>query len=166
MKGNELVEQPKPSSKSAIITAKKISDKYKKNRNKPNIDVVEEIRKVASKKSTQIAAKKLSNKYRKMRYKKPPPMYLVNEEDIQTIDHNDDTSIVDVISKKGAAVTANKIKKKYKKMRAKRNNVPFDLNGVEKAETINYVDNTDIANLKLNKNAIIATKKLVTNTKN
>ena len=58
-----------------------------------------------------------------MRYKKPPPMYLVNEEDIETIDYNDDTSIVDVISKKGAAVAANKIKKKYKKMRAKRNNL-------------------------------------------
>ena len=45
-------------------------------------------------------------------------------------------------------------------MRAKRNNLPFDLNGVEKAETINYVDNTDIADLKLNKNAITAAKKI------
>ena len=102
------------------------------------------------KKNAQIAAKKISNKYKKMRYKKPPPMYLVNEEDIETIDYNDDASIVDVISKKGAAVAANKIKKKYKKMRAKRNNLPFDLNGVEKAETITYVHNTDIADLKLN----------------
>ena len=33
-----------------------------------------------------------------MRYKKPPPMYFVNEEDIQTTDYNDDTSIVDVTS--------------------------------------------------------------------
>ena len=87
-------------------------------------------------------------------------MYLVNEEDIETIDYSDDTSIVDVISKKGAALAANKIKEKYKEIRTKRNNSPFDLNGVEKAETINYVDNTDIADLKLNKNAVITAKKI------
>ena len=35
-----------------------------------------------------------------MRYKKPPPNFLVNEEDIETIDYNDDTSFDDVLSKK------------------------------------------------------------------
>ena len=40
------------------ITAKKISDKYRKIRNKRNIDVIKEIQEVASKKSAQIAAKK------------------------------------------------------------------------------------------------------------
>ena len=58
IKGKEIIEEPKPSSKSARRADKKISDKYKKIRNKRNIDVVEEIREVASKKSVQIAAKK------------------------------------------------------------------------------------------------------------
>ena len=37
IKGVEIIELPKPSSKSARITAKKISNKYKKIRNKRNI---------------------------------------------------------------------------------------------------------------------------------
>ena len=115
IKGKEIVEEPKSSSKSARIAAKKISDKYRKIRNKRNIDVVEEIREVASKKSAQIAAKKISDKYKKMRYKKPPPTFLVNEEDIETKDYNDDTSIDGVLSNRGAAIAANKIKNRYKK---------------------------------------------------
>ena len=37
IKGVEIIELPKPSSKSARITAKKISNKYKRIRNKRNI---------------------------------------------------------------------------------------------------------------------------------
>ena len=50
-----------------------------------------------------------------MRYKKPPPTFLVNEEDKETIDYDDDTSIDDVLSNTGAATAANKIKNKYQK---------------------------------------------------
>ena len=50
IKGKEIVEEPKSSSKSTRIAAKKISDKYRKIRNKKNTDVVEEIREVTSKK--------------------------------------------------------------------------------------------------------------------
>ena len=46
-------------------------------------------------------------------------------------------------------------------MRAKRNKIPFDLDEIEQEDTINYVDDTDIADVKLNKNAIIAAKKIV-----
>ena len=161
IKGVEIIELPKPSSKSARITAKKISNKYKKIRNKRNIHVVEEIREVASKKSAQIAAKKISDKYKKMRYKKPSPTFFVNEEDIEIIDYNDDTSTDDVLSNRGATIAANKIKNKYKKMKAKRNKIPFGLDEIEQGGTINYVDDTDIADVKLNKNAIIAAKKIV-----
>ena len=63
---------PQKYTKSAGIAAKKISDRYKKLRGKRNINIVEEIKDVASKKSAQIAAKKVSDKYKKMRLKKPP----------------------------------------------------------------------------------------------
>lgn len=65
IKGKEVIEEQKPSFKSARIAAKKISDKYKKIRNKRNIDVTEEIRDVASKKSTQLAAKKYQRNKKK-----------------------------------------------------------------------------------------------------
>ena len=65
IKVKEVIEERKPSSKSARIAAKKISDKYKKIRNKRNIDVAEEIRDVASKKSTQPAAKKYQRNIKK-----------------------------------------------------------------------------------------------------
>ena len=69
------------STKSAQITAKKISDKYKKMRYKkppPPFNFREladaeseepQIRDVLSKKSTQIAANKISDKYKKIRVK-------------------------------------------------------------------------------------------------
>ena len=50
--------------KSARIAAKKNSDKYKKIRNKKNVNLVKEIQEVASKKSVQIAAKEISDKYK------------------------------------------------------------------------------------------------------
>ena len=50
-----------------------------------------------------------------MRYKKPTPTFLVDEEDIEAIDYNDDTSIDDVISNRSVAIAANKIKKQIKK---------------------------------------------------
>ena len=46
-------------------------------------------------------------------------------------------------------------------MRAKRNKIPFELDEIEQTDTINHVDDTDIADVKLNKNAIIAAKKIV-----
>ena len=35
-----------------------------------------------------------------MRNKKPPPTFLVNQEDIETIDYNNNTCLNDVLSKK------------------------------------------------------------------
>lgn len=55
-----------------------------------------------------------------MRYKKPPPTFLVDEEDIETIDYNDDTSFDDVISNRSSFIAVNKIKNKHKKIGAKK----------------------------------------------
>lgn len=58
------------------------------------------------------------------------------------------------------AIAANKIKNKYKKMRAKRNTIPLDTDEIEQADTVNYVDDVSIDDVKQNKNAIIAAKKI------
>ena len=99
---------------------------------------------------------------------------MVNEEDVETIDYNNDSdedmftkeSIViaankildknkksdeDKYVKQSVAVAANKILDRYKKYQAESN--------LDKADTINYVDDIDIAGLKENKNAAIAAKK-------
>ena len=115
---------------------------------------------VASRKSAQIATKKILDKYKKMRYKKPPPTFLVDEEDIETIDYKDDTSIDNVLSNKSTTIAANKVKNKYKKMRAKKNTLPFNIDEIEWADTINYVDDTGIADVRQNKNALITAKKI------
>ena len=96
-----LVSVPKKSSQKA---AKRIKDKYarirqdktksKKNvesdkRNKilKDIDTIEEIRAASDKKRTKIIADKIFKKYKNI--KRPKKTYLVNEEDIKTIDYNE-----------------------------------------------------------------------------
>ena len=46
-------------------------------------------------------------------------------------------------------------------MRAKKKKFPFDLDEIEQAGTISYVDDTDTNDVRLNKNARIAAKKIV-----
>ena len=153
IKGKEIVEEepPKKYTKSAGIAAKKISDKYKKIRKKINIDIVEEIKDVASKKSAQIAAKKISNKYIKMRYKKSPPTFLVDEADVEAIDYNNDSD-EDMFAKESIVIAANKIFDTYKKGQAE--------NNLDEAETINYVDDTNLDDVRESKNAKIDAKKI------
>lgn len=95
-----------------------------------------------------------------MRYKKPLPSFIVNEADIETIDYNDDTNLDDFVSNKSTTIAANKIRNKYKKMRTKRNNIPFDVNEIEQADAINYVDDVTLDDVKQNKNALITAKKI------
>ena len=45
-------------------------------------------------------------------------------------------------------------------MRAKQNTLPFTLEQIEEAFTDNYVDDTDIADVNLNRNTAIAAKKI------
>lgn len=130
-------------------------------RNKKNIEISDEVQEVASKKGAQIAAKEISSKYKKIRYKKPPlPFNFRDIADEQTVVYTDDRNMEDVSSNRGAIIAANKIKNKYKKMRAKNNSLPFSLDEIEQAQTENYVDDVDIADVNLNWNAAIAAKKI------
>ena len=105
---------PQKYTKSAGIAAKKISDRYKKLRGKRNINIVEEIKDVASKKNAQIAAKKVSDKYKKMRLKKPPtpsplsPTFLVNEADLETIQYNNEPNEY-IFANESILAAANKV---------------------------------------------------------
>ena len=45
-------------------------------------------------------------------------------------------------------------------MRAKKNTLHFNIDEIERADTINYVDDTDIADVRQNKNALIRAKKI------
>ena len=114
----------------------------KKLRKKRNIDTVEEIKNTTSKKSMQITAKKISDKYKKMKYKKPPSTFLVDEADVETIDYKDDSD-EDMFAKGSIVIAANKIFDKYKKEQAE--------NNLDEAETINYVDDTNLAMSKKTK---------------
>ena len=147
IKGERVIEkEPLKKNKYATIVAKKITDKYKRLREKKNINIVEEIKDIASNKGMQITAKKISNKYKKMRYKKPPPTFLVDEADVETIDYNNDSDN-DMFAKESIVIATNEILNKYK-------------NDLDEAETINYVDDTNLADVKENKNAKITAKKI------
>ena len=94
------IEKPKRSGKEAakkIIkkyhkirqekTFKKIVDANEKRKKNKNIEIVEDIKNFAAKKSARITAKKILQKYKSM--KRPKKTYLVNEEDLETIDYNE-----------------------------------------------------------------------------
>ena len=64
---------------------KEITDVHKKQKQK--IETINEIKKYAGNKNKKIAANKILNKYKNM--KKPKKTYLVNEEDLETIDYSE-----------------------------------------------------------------------------
>ena len=101
-----------------------------------------------------------------MMYKKTPKPFLVNEEDVETIDYNNDSdedmfakgsidiaankildkykkSNEDKYAKQSVVIAANKILDRYKKYQAE--------NNLDKADTINYVDDIDIADINKTK---------------
>ena len=65
--------------------SKKIVESNKRNKILKDIDTIEEIKTASDKKRTKIAADKILKKYKNM--KRPKKTYLVNEEDIETIDY-------------------------------------------------------------------------------
>ena len=127
------IEKPKRSGKEAakkIIkkyhkirqekTFKKIVDANEKRKKNKNIEIVEDIKNFAAKKSARITAKKILQKYKSM--KRPKKTYLVNEEDLETIDYNEPQedlfqgeSIVKSIYKQTIYLTLKHLKK-IKKM--------------------------------------------------
>ena len=86
-----------------------------------------------------------------MAYKNPPPTFLVDEVGIKTIDYNNGSD-EDMFAKENIVIAANKIFDRHKKQRAE--------NNLDEAETINYVEDTNLAYVRENKNAKIAAKKI------
>ena len=69
-------------------TFKKIVDANEKRKKRKKIEIVEDIKNFAAKKkNAKITADKILKKYKSM--KRPKKTYLVNEEDIETIDYNE-----------------------------------------------------------------------------
>ena len=68
-------------------TFQKIVDANEKKKKTENINIIEDVKNSAAKKNTRITAKKILQKYKSM--KRPKKTYLVNEEDLETIDYNE-----------------------------------------------------------------------------
>ena len=139
--------------------SKKIVESNKRNKILKDIETIEEIRTASDKKRTEITDDKILKKYKNM--KRPKKTYLVNEEDIETIDYTkpqedlfEDESIVNVVNKvldfkqfkkeqekelkkgkKGKQIAAKNILKKYKNLKKPKKTY---LVNEEDLETINY----------------------------
>ena len=95
---------------------RKLTDLKKKTKTENNIETVSEIRDSAARK---ITAKKISDKYKKMRNAKNKKTFLVNKEDLETIDYNKPTREENLIEEESILATANKVFdfNKFKKSR-------------------------------------------------
>ena len=106
---------------------RKLTNLNGKRKTKNNFKTVSEIRDSAARK---ITAKKTLDKYKKMRNAKNKKKFLVNEEELETIDYNKPTheeNLIEEESTLAAAnkvfdlqVTAKKISDKYRKLRNSR----------------------------------------------
>ena len=111
-----------------------------------------------SKKSTQISAKKIFQKYKNL--KKPKETFLVNEEDLETIVYDPEEQ-EDLFAGESIVAATNKVLnyEEFKKQQAKEiDNVNQDL--FENAETVNYVDDINLEDVKDNKDLKITSKKI------
>ena len=66
---------------------KKIVEAKEKKKKKKNINILEEVTNFNDKKNARITAQKILQKYKGMQI--PKKTYLVNEEDVETIDYNE-----------------------------------------------------------------------------
>ena len=86
-----------------------------------------------------------------MRYEKPPPTHLVDEAYIETTDYSDGSD-EDMFPKESIVIAANKIFDRYKKEDAE--------NNLDEAETINYVDDINLSDVRESKSAKIAAEEI------
>ena len=109
------------------------------------------------KKGKTIAAKNILKKYKTIR--KPKKTYLVNENDLATIDYTEQQE--DIFAEESILNAANRVFdfNKFKKEQEKQIE-GYNEQLLNYAETINYVDDIDINDLKENKNLKIAAKKI------
>ena len=122
----------KKSKRSGKEAAKKIMKKYdkirrekaherlvdtcEKRKKQRKIEIVDEIKNAAAKKNTRIVAKKVLDKYKRM--KRPKKTYLVDEEDIETLDY--DEPVEDLFKGESILEAVNKVFdfEKFKKEQA------------------------------------------------
>ena len=121
------------------------------------MDMVDEIKTTSNKKRTRITAQKILKNYKNM--KKPKRTYLVNEEDIDTIDYNEPQE--DLFAGESILNAANKvidfeqfIKEQEKRLQEYNDQLLNDV------ETINYVGDINLDDVKENKNLKIAAEKI------
>ena len=90
--------------------------------------------------------------------KRPKKTYLVNEEDLETINYDEPQE--DLFEGESILAAANKVFD-YKEFKKQQENAIQDLKErwMEDAETINYLDDINKDDLKENKNLKIAAKK-------
>ena len=141
------------------MAAERISKKYKRLRKHKNVDLAADVQETLTNKNARIAAKKISQKYKKMRNKIASiPFNLDRLAD--SVVYANDTDLRDVSSSRGANIAAKKISQKYKKMRNKTQSLPFNLSDIVDTDTVDYNDDTNLQDASMNKNAILAAKKI------
>ena len=163
--------------------SQKIMDQHKKDKLLKTISAIENVKDTSDKKRKNLAAQKIIKKYKNL--KKPKRTYLVSEKDIETIDYNSTDeediyageSIVNAANKvfdynkfkeegsfagKSILNKANKVFnfEQFKREQARKIQEYNDELLNETAETINYVDDLNINDLKENKDLLIAAKKI------
>ena len=111
-----------------------------------------------SKNSVGITAKKISQKYKNL--KKTEKTFLVNGEDLETIAYDDEPQ-EDLFRGESILETANRVLdfEAFKKQEKETIN-NFNENLLENTETINYVDDINLDDVKDNKNLKISAKKI------
>ena len=89
------------------VKSKKIVESNKKNKILKEIDTIDEVKTASDKKRTRVTAQKILKKYKNM--KRSEKTYLVNEEDIETIDYSEPQE--DLLAGESILNTANKLLK-------------------------------------------------------
>ena len=109
------------------------------------------------KKGKQITAQNILKKYKNM--KKPKKTFLVNEEDLATIDYTEPQE--DLFAGESIINAANKVIdfEQFKKQQEKILQISNDLL-MNDAETINYVDDLNLNDVMENKNLKMAAKRI------
>ena len=145
----ELEQEFKPEN------TKKVTGKNKKIKEQESNILKDEVQKPAKNKNSLLAAKKISKKHKKLRVKKLND--LADFADAESALY-EQVNLKDASSKKSAGTTARKISKKYEKLRAKKL-VPFALEEIADADTVNHGDIPNPADANLNLNTRISEKK-------
>ena len=130
-------------------------DTFKKQQERALIE--NNLKKKSSKNIAKIAAKKISNKYKNL--KKPKKTFLVDEKDLETIVYDEPEE--DLFKGESILAAANKVIDfdEFKKQQANAME-KFNENLLENAETINYVDDINLDDVRDKKDLIITCKKI------